>query len=244
LPLLEAYRLFLVNHLAGARCADDEMLRPLTEGTVLALAGGFLDPQSPTVVRFFNEHLQVSPLEPLTETDVTPSHVEGRAVGLEGCSDAGCKAAAGLYPSLYTDGKGGLLSDAQRRTPEWRASLHQFLDAVSHRWKDSAEDAGLKTFTEKCEYYAKALEMAQDPADKELAAHAWLDYVEQSDAARGVPAVRVLPIHQLVARMLLDPAGMQKAVEDLRQNGDPVIALYLAMESVAPHSPQELLLLL
>jgi hypothetical protein len=244
LPLLEGYRLFLVNHLAGARCADDEMLRPLMEGTAAALASGFVDPQAPAVVQFFNEHLQVSPLQPLTETEVTPSHVAGRVAGLEGCLDAGCKAAAGLYTSLYMDGNGRLLSDTERRTPEWHANLRQFVEAVSHDWKDGSGDAGLKTFTEKCENYARALELAPDPADKELVAHAWLDYVEQSGAARGIPAVWFLPIRQMMARIRLDPVGMQKAVEDLRQSSDPVIALYLALESVAPQSPAELILLL
>ena len=244
LPLLEGYRLFLVNHLAGARCADDELLRPLMEGTAIALAGGFVDPQAPAVVQFFDEHLQVSPLQPLTENEVTPSNVAGRAVGLAACGNAGCEAAARLYTALYTDGKGGLLSDAQRRTPEWRDNFHQFLDAVSHGWKDDSGDAGIKTFTEKCEYYGRALEMAPDPVDRQLVALAWLDYVQQSAAARGVPAVWFLPIRQMMARMRLDPAGMQKAAEDFRQSNDPVITLYLALESVAPQPARELILLL
>jgi hypothetical protein len=37
---------------------------------------------------------------------------------------------------------------------------------------------------------------------------------------------------------------MQKAAQDLRQSDDPVIALYLALESVAPQSIAELVLLL
>lgn len=244
LPLLEGYRLFLVNHLAGARCADDELMRPLTEGVAKALMGGFVDPQAPAVIQFFNERLQVSPLQPLTETEVTPSNVAGRAAGLAGCQDAGCQAAAGLYTALFGDGKGRMLTDAERRTPEWRAALRQFLEAVSHGWKDGAGDAGLRTFTEKCESYAGALELARDADDKELVAHAWLDYVEQSGAPRAIPAVWFLPIRQLLARARLDPAGMQKAAEDLRQSGDPVIALYLALESVAPQSTAELVLLL
>ncbi|MGP8245187.1 MAG: hypothetical protein ACLQVN_11805 [Bryobacteraceae bacterium] len=244
LPLLEGYRLFLVNHLAGARCADNEMERPVTEGTAIALTGGFVDPQAPAVIQFFNDRLQVSPLQPLTETEVTPSHVAGRAAGLEGCQDAGCKAAATLYTALYTDGKGALLGDAQRRTPEWRAALRQFLEAVSHGWNDAPGDAGLKTFTEKCEYYARALELARDPADKELVARAWLDYVEQAGAPRATPAVWFLPIHQILARTRLVEVGMRKVAEDLRQGKDPVIALYLALESVAPQSTAELVLLL
>ena len=235
LPLLEGYRLFLVNHLAGARCADDELQRPVTAGAPVAMVGGFVDPQSPAAIQFFNERLQVSPLQPLTETEVTPSHVAGSAIGM---------AAAGLYTALFGDGKGGVLTDAQRRTPEWRAALGRFLDAVSHGWKDGAGDAGLKTFTEKCENYAGALELARDPDDKEMVAHAWLDYVEQSGGARSVPAVWFLPIRQLLARVRLDPAGMQKAAQDLRQSDDPVIALYLALESVAPQSIAELVLLL
>jgi hypothetical protein len=244
LPLLEGYRLFLVNHLAGARCADDELQRPVTAGAPVAMVGGFVDPQSPAAIQFFNERLQVSPLQPLTETEVTPSHVAGSAIGMAGCQDEGCQAAAGLYTALFGDGKGGVLTDAQRRTPEWRAALGRFLDAVSHGWKDGAGDAGLKTFTEKCENYAGALELARDPDDKEMVAHAWLDYVEQSGGARSVPAVWFLPIRQLLARVRLDPAGMQKAAQDLRQSDDPVIALYLALESVAPQSIAELVLLL
>jgi len=244
LPLLEAYRLFLVNHLAGARCADDELQRPLMEGTVAALAGGFVDPQAPQVVQFFNERLQVSPLQPLTETEVTPSHVAGRAVGLEGCQDAGCKAAAGLYAVLFTDDKGAVLSIAERRTPEWQAALRQFLEAVSHGWKDGTGQAGVNTFVEKCEYYSRALELAPLAADKELVAHAWLDYLEQPGEVRGQPAVWFFSIRQMMARAQLDTAGMQKAAEDLKQSKDPVIALYLALESVAPQSPAELILLL
>ncbi|MGA2113492.1 MAG: hypothetical protein ABSH56_01935 [Bryobacteraceae bacterium] len=244
LPLLEGYRLYLVNHLAGARCADDELLRPLTEGTTVTLMGGVIDPAAPAAIQFFNERLQVSPLLPLTETEVTPSHVAGHAVGLEGCQDAGCKAAAGLYAGLFADDKGAMFTDAQRRTPEWRAALGKFLDAVSQGWKDGAGDAGLRTFTEKCEHYAGALELAREPADKQLVTRAWLGYIEHAGEVRGTPAVWFLPIRQILARARLDPAGMQKAIEDLRRCDDPVIALYLALDAVAPPSTAALLMTL
>jgi hypothetical protein len=244
LPLLEAYRLFLVNHLGGARCADDDLQRPITEGTTMPLGGGYVEAQAAGVIQFFNERLQVSPLLPLTESEVTPSYVGGRAVGLEGCQDDGCKQAIGFHESLLRDKNGSVLTDEQRRTPEWRARLRLFLETVSHSWKDPSGDVSLRVFTEKCENYARALELAPDPADKQLVARTWMDYVEQAVVARSIPAVWFLPIHQLLARGRLDPTGMEKVGEDLKRSDDPAIALYLAVGSVAPQSTAQLILLL
>jgi len=53
----------------------------------------------------------------------------------------------------------------------------------------------------------------------------------------------LLPVSTLVGRVALDP-GNTKLAEELRREDDPVIALYVQLEAVAPRPAQEILSLL
>src|SRR5205823_7143965 len=89
--LIDAYRTYLVNHLTAARCADSEMLqvKPAASGPADS-QGGEAAPGD--AANFFNQKLLAPPLQPLQESDVTPSRVEGRSAEPGGCEDAVCKA--------------------------------------------------------------------------------------------------------------------------------------------------------
>jgi hypothetical protein len=54
----------------------------------------------------------------------------------------------------------------------------------------------------------------------------------------------LLPVRQLVGRASLDPLGFGKLAGDLVRANDPVIALDMALEVVAPRSAAEIMPLL
>jgi hypothetical protein len=43
-----------------------------------------------------------------------------------------------------------------------------------------------------------------------------------------------LPVNSLIARTYMDPLGLKAVIQDLRNSGDAVVALYAALEEFAP----------
>src|ERR1019366_8640386 len=94
LPLLEAYRLYLVNNLSAARCADDDSMLGNARSYGF-FAGQAVDQEAQNAVAFFNRNLRMAPLQPIQEQESTPSRLEGVVTGLRACEDAACRAIAG-----------------------------------------------------------------------------------------------------------------------------------------------------
>src|SRR5581483_5852029 len=91
IPLLEAYRLYLVVHLSAARCADDD--RMVTSGMSFGLVMQQpVGPSDSSMVEFFNQKLRTDPLQPIQELESTPARLEGEVVVPPACQDAACQA--------------------------------------------------------------------------------------------------------------------------------------------------------
>ncbi len=129
LPLIEAYRLYLVSNFSAARCADDD----LSSVASVAIAAGPgsgqpLDQRSADAVRFFNELIRTAPLQPIQTSEAAPSARVGAASGLRSCESAECQAAARQYRSLVFNSTGTALPTAARDTVEWREQLGRSSD--------------------------------------------------------------------------------------------------------------------
>src|SRR5260370_27009049 len=88
LPLLEAYRLYLVVNFSASRCADSEQTGSQSFGIY---TGQPADMVAANFVAFFNEKLRMPPLAAIQEQEVTPARLEGTAAGLHFCEAASCK---------------------------------------------------------------------------------------------------------------------------------------------------------
>lgn len=242
LPLIEAYRVYLVWHLSGARCADDDLLLP--SGQDLGLASPLsADARAANALAFFNERLAIAPVKPIDELESTPSKLEGEATGLFSCQDAGCKAIGQQFHDLIFNSIGLVLPQAERDTPEWHAKLQTFLKAMAE-WKPLPEVSAVEHFREKCSLYNDLAAAVPKAADREIVLRAMLDFTGRNTLQIKNRVEWFLPVNGLIGRAGLEPAGLGGLIESLRKSDDPVIALFANLEAVAPRTPDRVLPLL
>jgi len=223
--LLGAYRTFLVNYLTGARC------EPLD-------SSGDGDPAG-----FFNDRLRIPVLAPIGEGERTPSKVEGKATGLTWCESPECRAMRDQFHSVVFKADGEAFQQEERSKGEWQARARDFLAAMSS-WNQSTNASPADYFREKIGLYSDLLTVVPNGETREYVLRSTLAFLIQS---RPRPEERIewyLPIVQLVGRVALDPLGLGRMASDLRQANDPAIALEMALEQIAPHPVNEIMLLL
>ena len=245
LPLLEAYRLYLVDNLSAPRCADDNSMMGNAASFGLDL-GQAIDQEAQDAVRFFNQRLRLAPLQPIQEEESTPARLEGVATGLRMCEDAECRAIAEQCRGLAFGENGSPYTPAQKNAQAWRAKVRDLLAALS-RWQESAPGADPTTtehFREKSAAYSDLLNLVFNGPDRDVVVRAMLDYLKQNRFQKENRLEWFLPVSALIGRVALDPVGMGRVAEELRKVDDPTIALYANLETVAPRTPDRILPLL
>jgi len=244
LPLLEAYRLYLVNNFSTVRCADDDSM----VGAIASfgiVTGQDNDQDAMDAVAFFNRNLRMAPLQPIPEEESTPSRLEGLALGLRTCEDAKCRAISEQYRGLVFAENGSPYTADQKSAPAWRGKIRDFLAALS-KWQESSPDAraAAEHFRVKSAAYSELLNLAFNGPDRDLVVRATLDFLKQSRLQKENRIEWFLPVNALIGRVALDPVSMGSVAQELRKVDNPVIALYANLEMVAPRTPDRILPLL
>lgn len=239
LPLLEAYRLYLVHHLAGDRCADDDLMNN-GPPSVSLITGRPNDLLGWGAAAFFAEKMLMPPLKPLSEQETTPHTLEGFAAGLRSCQDLPCQAVNLRLRELAFAPDGQPLLESQHDTDAWRTRLEGVLSAMEH-WQPGSGQAD-QVFREKTWVYNNLFSMSPGPSHQRVL-RAWLAYLKQSRSTVSDRAQWLLPVSALVGRVALDPANGRLTAE-LRRQDDPVIVLYTQLEAVQPRSTEKILALL
>ena len=238
LPLLEAYRLYLVKQSSGTRCADG-----LSTGAAQAFGFPSSSASSTTLAQrpgdpldFFNEQLRVDPLQPIRPEEVSSAKTEGRAAGLSSCEDPTCGSLAEQYRALVL-GPGGIAYSAeQQASPEWQNQFKQHLDALGE-WTDSAGVPAAAQFREKCAFYSDLFNLAPLGKGREQVFRAMLDFLVRNSQRAPSRIEWFLPVNTLLGRVTLDPLGMGRSLDQLLRAEDPVVALYALLERALPRTP-------
>jgi hypothetical protein len=236
LPLLEAYRIYLVFNFSAARCADDDQSSGSTSSQML-------DARSAEAVRFFNQSIRMAPLQPIQNSETAPSARLGTASGLRSCESAECQALARQHRSLVFNATGSALPSAARDTAEWKEQLAQFLTSLAD-WQENTGSGAAQQFREKCALYGDLIGLLPDGPSRDLALRAMLEYLQHSRTQELSRIEWLLPVNALIGRIGLDPFSSSHVAEDLRRSTDAVIALYAQLERVAPRSAADILPLL
>lgn len=241
-PLLENFRAYLVWHLSGKRCADDELQMPI--GAISSFATPEeADAQAADAANFFNQHLAVAPVKPIEEVETLPSRQSGTAAGLHACEDTACKGIANQFHDLVFQANGNALQPKDKETAEWHAQLLGFLKSMSE-WTQMPEVSPAAYFREKCGVYNDLAAAVPTPAERELVLQALLDFIGRNSFQVKNRLEWFLPANGLIGRAALDPVGLARITELLRKSSDPVVALFANLEAVAPRTPDKILPLL
>ena len=237
--LLESYRLYIVNDMSGARCADDDMM--VNQGTSFAFADPRgIDQQGPDPSAYFNGHLRVPPLQEIKEVEVTPSKVEGVAAGLRGCDDETCKAIVKQYSSLIFDSNGAPLMPAVKETAEWQKQLTELMAAMAE-WKSVGAQGAAEHYREKSSLYSDLTNIQPNLGGRIRVLRAELAYVLKDKSSTGNRAEWFLPVNAIIGRVTLDPLGLGPLADDLRLTGDPVIVLFTELDALSPRRPDQIM---
>jgi len=245
LPLLEAYRVYLVINLSAARCADDSAMMG-NDSAFNFVTGQAIDQDAQDAVAFFNKSLRMAPLQTIQEEEATPSRVEGVATGLRMCEDAQCHGIAEQFRGLVLGEDGSPYPPEQKLTPAWRGKVRDVLSAMA-QWKESApgeHPTAAEHFRVKSTAYSELLGLVFNGPDRELVLRAQLDYLKQNRYQQENRVEWFLPVNGLIGRVILDPVGLARIGDELRKVDDPIIALYANLERVAPPTPDRILPLL
>jgi len=187
---------------------------------------------------FFAEKILMPPLKPLSEQETTPHSLEGFAADAHTCQDAPCQNVNQLARALAFGPNEQPLLESQHNTDAWRAALQ----ATLAPWKPGNRQwAGRRSVSRKDLVYNNLYAMSPG-ASRESVLRSWLSYIETSRATVSDRAQWFLPVNALIGRVALDPGNTK--LEILRQQDDPVIALYVQLEPLAPRGPEKVLPLL
>ncbi len=238
LRLIEAYRLYLIWNLSAPRCADNDVMQGGRQSFSL-VTGQPTDQQAGDVIGFFNSKLRLPPLQPIGEAEATPARLEGAATGLRMCQDSECRGAVDRLRSLVIGANGIPYRPNERGTPEWHTKLRAFLTSLED-WKKNAAGTHAEFFREKAQIYIELLNLTDGP-NRETVMRSLLAFAAPSEMRNTNRLEWFLPINAVIARLSLDPAGLSKFGEELRQSKDPVIAFCARVEAAAPRSPDRVL---
>ena len=242
LPLLEAYRVYLVINLSSKRCADDDLM-VAGQVTFGAFATQPTQDASDDFVGFFNDKLRMPPLQPIQELEATPARLEGAATGLRVCEDEECRSIAKAIQGLVLGPNGSPYLPAEREKPEWQANFKSVVGSIV-AWKQTKDTSPSEYFREKSAAYFNLVNLSPAGSNRETVLHGLLDFVKGNGFQNASRMEWFLPVNALIGRTGLDPLGLGKFAEELRQASDPVIALYAKLEAMAPRSPDAILGLL
>ncbi|HJT89114.1 MAG TPA: hypothetical protein VJ732_14700 [Bryobacteraceae bacterium] len=219
--LVEAYRAYLVQNLSGSRCGDDRLFeQPAPAG----------DP-----VVFFNQEVRDASVQAIRDDEVTPSQAEGDVRDLRWCQDAECQAIDRQYRALLLKPDGSLYQ-ASERDAEWQAKLRDFLGSLAE-WHESSGISAGRQFREKNGIFSNLLSFVPGGPIEAMVIRAELDFLSESRFEASTRVEWFFPVNQLITRLGSRP--QVQVLDELKRANDPVIALYQALETIAPRPGED-----
>jgi hypothetical protein len=241
LPLLEAYRLYLVIQLSGARCAEDDRMQ---RGMVMAANAEALAANQPLdAAAFFNQNLRMEPLKPIDEAESTPSRLEGVVTGLRTCVDEECLAVSEQLRGLMLTANGTPIPPADRESRDWRNRQQALLEKMAD-WETGPRTNAAEHFREKVLLYNDLLSISPAGAARDAVLSAELTYLEKSHKDAADRMEWFLPLNMLLARTTLDPVGFGALRARMQKSSDAIVSVYARLEALAPRTPDRLVPLL
>jgi hypothetical protein len=232
-PLLEAWRAYLVRRLSGARCADTTRQAPAAVSFAMPAqsfaAQAYAGPLG--AAQFFNEQMRTGGLRAISGDELQPSKVEGEARPIAPCESIDCRQLGAGFTSLLLGPVGLSYTEAQKAGGDWGARLKQYLAALAD-WK--AADDPAECFHWRTRYYSDLLGVAPSGPNRDAVVTALLAWLPLNPYQRDHRAEWFYPVNALIARAFADPRTMQALIAELRKSPDPVVSLYAQLEQLLP----------
>ena len=226
LPLLDAWRSYLVRHLGGTVCGD-------INGTGSSgMAFGNPAYSGPLgAVRYFNENMRTGALPAISDQEVQPANLDSQAHVIGSCQSVECRQLSTQFGSLVLGPDGMAYAEEQKASAEWTGKLTGFMEALNG-WK-SADDPA-EYFLWKSRFYSDLFHVLPNGANRDIVLAAFLAWLEQNDYQRDHRVEWFYRVNALIISAFGDPLAMKTTMRELRNSGDPVIAFYAELERLLP----------
>ena len=233
LPLLDAWRSYLVRHLSGSVCGD-------IGGAASSGASFVMDPASSAnqaysgplgAVRYFNENMRTKALPAISDQEVQPAKLDYPARVIGPCESVECRQLGTQFGSLVLGPAGMAFTEEEKASPEWAAKLRDYIEALNG-WKSGDDHA--EHFLWKSRYYSDLFHVAPNGPSRDVVLTAFLTWLEQNDYQRDHRVEWFYRVNALIISAFADPLVMKTTMRELRNSADPVIALYAELERVLP----------
>jgi hypothetical protein len=136
-----------------------------------------------------------------------------------------------------------VVQSQDRDQSQWQARVRDLLTAIA-AWTASTDATPAEHFREKTGFFSDVLAIVPSGPTREFVLRSLVDFLSQSRPQAENRLEWLLAVNQLVGRVHLDPLGLGRMAGDLRAARDPVIALAMALEAIAPRPANEVMLLI
>ncbi len=218
--LAEAYRSYLVNSLHAPRCADNIALRARTvSGEALELFG--------ETVR--------GELAPIAADEMKPGKAEAEP-GIENYwQTPESKEIFAQCLALRTGADGRNLTEADRRSREWRRQLNDFLNTLA-KWQPASENSEADYYHQRAVVYEALLELAPAGEVRSRILDDYVSFLNSSNVQQQNPVEWYWHIKSTIDRIRgTQPAEAQRVIAALSASGNTVLVLTANLERVAPN---------
>jgi hypothetical protein len=233
LPVLDAWRSYLVRHLGGSVCGDVSGVGASGLSVAINAAGSTDAAYSGPVgaVRYFNENMRTGALAAISDQEVQPANLDSVARVIGPCESVECRQFNSQFGGLVLGASGMAYTEEEKAGPEWAGKLKEFMEAVNG-WK-SADDPA-EYFLWKGHFYSNLFHVLPNGANRDIVLSAFLSWLEQNDYQRDHRVEWFYSVNALIISAFADPLAMKTTMRELRSSGDPVISFYAELERVLP----------
>ena len=127
-----------------------------------------------------------------------------------------------------SDGKP--LSDADRSAREWQQQLSDFLSELAD-WSPTQEKSEADFYHQKCIVFQALMELIPPGAQRDKMLQAYVDFISNSNLQQQSPVEWFMQAHSMLERVRSTSSGEPaKLLEAFQGSGNPVLALYAAIE--------------
>jgi hypothetical protein len=234
LPLVDAYRTYLVRHLTAARCADSA--DPKGEGATID-----------NMVHLFNRSLlkwapENPDLRPISDDERKPMKADGRAevhvfweqpkaksllMGLKRLRfGTEAQQAENASKPRRPDGMVNFLDlDARRELP-WEMECRQFLSELEG-WQKEHGESPANYFHQLCAIYALLVELVPPGALRDSVISSYITFLRMSPMERESPPEWLMEVKRLTHLNGATTEELTRIREMVRNSGSPAMLMYI-----------------
>ncbi len=236
--LVDAFRVYYVRHMRGARCEDNVgakgaglRLRDIAESFNSDLRP-ISDPQGRQIRAVSPEEMQPGKAEghPKVYEFWSKPETEKLLVGLKHLrSGTPEQQAANGKKEPRQDGLAQFLTVEQRSVLSWQTEAREYLNEVES-WNKDHDETDENYFHQVCFIYTPLIELVPPGELWDNVLESYISFLKQSVVEKDSPPEWYLEVNRLLELSEAEPAAREKVLEMVKAKGDLVMSMFVDLQ--------------